>query len=185
MLDLSSVNRTWTLFLDRDGVINHDKPDSYIFHPREFAFYEGVLKALAYFNQAFLHIIIVTNQRGVGRGLMSEEDLLQIHDHMLDRIRETRGRIDRIYYCISMNNEDTNRKPNPGMAFQAKAHFPDIDLTRSIMVGNNISDMKFGRHAGMFTVFLSTTIPDMELPHPDIDLSFDSLEAFAKALQKN
>ena len=84
-----------------------------------------------------------------------------------------------------MNNDDLNRKPNPGMAFQAKVHYPDIDLSKSIMVGNNISDMQFGRNAGMRTVFLTTTIPDIHLPHPDIDLSFDSLEALAKALQKN
>jgi len=183
MFDLSIVDKTWTLFLDRDGVINHDKPNSYIFHAGEFAFYEGVLDALAFFNQAFQHIIIVTNQRGVGRGLMKEEDLLQIHDHMLEQIRQTRGRIDRIYYCISMNNDDLNRKPNPGMAFQATAQYPDIDLSKSIIVGNNISDMQFGRNAGMHTVFLTTTIPDIELPHPDIDLAFDSLETFAKALQ--
>lgn len=185
MFDLSSVDKTWTLFLDRDGVINHDKPNSYIYHAGEFSFYEGVLDALAYFNQAFQHIIIVTNQRGVGKGLMKEEDLLEIHDHMLSQIRETRGRIDRIYYCISLNNDDPNRKPNPGMASQAKAQYPDIDLSKSLMVGNNISDMQFGRNAGMHTVFLTTTIPDIKLPNADIDLSFESLEAFAKALQKN
>jgi len=67
---------------------------------------------------------------------------------------------------------------------EAKKDFPQIDFARSIMVGNNVSDMLFGRNAGMHTVFLKTTSPDLALPHEAIDLSFDSLIDFAKALQK-
>ena len=68
------------------------------------------------------------------------------------------------------------------MAIKAKEQFPEIDFTHSIMIGNNISDMQFGRNAGMYTVFLKTTNPDIVFPHPDIDLVFDLLTDFAKAL---
>jgi len=184
MLDLRKIDNKWTLFLDRDGVLNHDKPDSYIFNPAEFRFYDGVLDSMEFFATRFRHIILVTNQRGVGRGLMTEDALMEIHGDMMKSIRAANGRIDQIYYCTSTDNTHPNRKPNPGMALQAKKEFPDIDLNRSIMVGNNLSDMKFGRAAGMFTVFLKTTIPDVELPDKDIDLAFEALDDFAKALLK-
>ena len=68
------------------------------------------------------------------------------------------------------------------MAYQAKKDFPEIDLARSIMVGNKPSDMRFGRSAGMHTVFVKTTNPDQPIPHPDIDLAFESLADFAALL---
>jgi histidinol phosphatase-like enzyme len=68
------------------------------------------------------------------------------------------------------------------MAWQAKQDFPDIDFSRSIMVGNKPSDMRFGRAAGMFTVFLATTNPEEPFPHPDVDLRFSLLADFAAAL---
>ncbi len=68
------------------------------------------------------------------------------------------------------------------MAFAAKKDFPGIDLQSSVMVGNNLSDMGFGKNAGMYTVYLRTTNPEQPLPHPLIDLSFNSLYDFAKAL---
>jgi D-glycero-D-manno-heptose 1,7-bisphosphate phosphatase len=93
------------------------------------------------------------------------------------------GRIDRIYYADSLLDDHPHRKPNPGMALAARADFPEIDFNRSVMVGNNLSDMNFGRNAGMHTIFLKTTAPDQTLPHPSIDLAFNSLYDFAKHLQ--
>ncbi len=181
-IDLSKIDHSWTLFLDRDGVINVDKDGSYIFHPDEFRFTEGgpdIFKKLA---ERFDRIVIVTNQRGVGRGLMTEATLHEIHQHMTSEITEAGGRIDAIYYCTSMHNDHPERKPNPGMAVRAKLNFPDIDLSRSIMVGNNLSDMHFGRNAGMYTAFIRSTRPQQEFPHPEIDLAFNTLEDFVKAL---
>lgn len=183
-LDLHAIDRHWSLFLDRDGVINHEKEDSYIFHWGEFIFYEGVKEALAIFASSFGHLFIVTNQRGLGKGLMTENDLTDIHLNMTREIGKTGGRVDRIYYSDSLSNDHPSRKPNPGMALQAKKEYPGIDLHRSVMVGNNLSDMEFGRNAGMYTVFLRTTNPDQPLPHPSIDLSFNSLYDFAKALHR-
>jgi histidinol-phosphate phosphatase family protein len=133
-------------------------------------------------NEIFGHIIVVTNQRGVGRGLMSEDDLTSIHSKMINAINAIGGKIDGIYFATSINNASPTRKPNPGMALQAKADFPSINLAKSIMVGNKHSDMLFGRNAGMFTVFVATTNPEVAFPHPDIDLRFNLLEDFVKAL---
>lgn len=180
--DSKKVDNSWSLFLDRDGVLNHDKPGSYIFNPGEFVLYEGVAEAMEQFASQFGKIFITTNQRGVGRGLMSEADLAAIHHKMKSAIHIRNGRIDAIYVATSVDDKDFYRKPNPGMARLAKKEYPAIDFSRSIMVGNNISDMEFGRHAGMYTVFLKTTQPGILLPHPAIDLAYDTLYDFAKAL---
>ena len=182
MLNLKDVNNQWTLFLDRDGVINHDKVGSYIFHPGEFVFYDGTLEAMKIFNKLFAHIIIVTNQRGVGRGLMSELALMEIHNKMLQDVEAGGGRIDAIYYGTSLDNNHPDRKPQTGMALKAKADFPELDFNKSIMVGNNISDMEFARNAGMHAIFLHTTQPDLALPHPSIDYAFNDLLNFARSL---
>lgn len=179
--DLRLINKSWTLFIDRDGVINHEKPGDYIRNWQEFQFYDGVKEALKILSQKFGKIIVVSNQRGVGKGLMSENDLADIHNKMISEIKNAGGRIDKIFYCTSTDTKYPERKPNPGMALLAKKEFPEIDLSKSIMVGNNSSDMLFARNAGLFTVFLKTTKPDQPLPHPDIDLNFDSLIDFAKA----
>lgn len=183
MPDLKTINSDWTLFLDRDGVINHEKKMDYVYRYSEFIFYDRVHEAMKIFSDYFGKIILVTNQRGVGRGLMTEKDLLDIHEKMLADIRHSGGRIDEIFYCTSTDNEHPNRKPNPGMAHLAQKKFPPIDFKKSIMVGNNLSDMEFGRNAGMFTVHVRTTDPDLKLPHELIDMSFFDLFEFANTLQ--
>ncbi|HET6254642.1 MAG TPA: HAD-IIIA family hydrolase [Puia sp.] len=181
--DLTMIDHHWSLFLDRDGVINEEKEDSYVFHFGEFRFYDQVKEALRIFASVFGRIVIVTNQRGVGRGLMTAEELEIIHDRMVAEIVLAGGRIDRIYYADSLDDDHPHRKPNPGMAFAAQSDFPEIDFHRAMIVGNNLSDMEFGRNAGMYTVFLRTTHPGQLLPHPAIDLAFNSLYDFAKHLQ--
>jgi D-glycero-alpha-D-manno-heptose 1-phosphate guanylyltransferase len=181
-LNLATIDKTWTLFLDRDGVINEDKVGSYIFNPREFHFMQGAPEFFHKLTATFGHIIVVTNQRGVGRGLMTEDDLTAIHTKMTTAIQAAGGRIDGVYFAPAIINNDPFRKPNPGMAFRAKADFPAIDLSKSIMVGNKHSDMLFGKNAGMYTLFVATTNPEVPFPHPDIDLRYDLLEDFVKAL---
>jgi D-glycero-D-manno-heptose 1,7-bisphosphate phosphatase len=182
MPDLTKIDKTWTLFLDRDGVINHEKVEDYIYNYHEFVFYSGATEALRILGQRFGPVIVVTNQRGVSKELMTELDLMEIHNHMLKDVEATGGRIDAIYYNTALQNDHPDRKPNPGMALRAKEDFPEIDFSKSIIVGNNLSDMEFGRNAGMFTVFIKSTQPNQPLPHPAIDLAFNSLLNFAKAL---
>jgi D-glycero-D-manno-heptose 1,7-bisphosphate phosphatase len=181
-LNLDTITKEWTLFLDRDGVLNHEKHNDYVYNYDEFIFYDGVLTALKKFAGLFQQIILVTNQRGVSKGFMTEAALMDIHQRMLKDIEAAGGRIDAIYYCTAMESTHPNRKPNPGMALQAKEDFPDIDFAKSIMVGNNISDMEFGRNAGINTVFLKTTHQQQQLPHPAVDESFNTLLNFAQAL---
>ena len=182
-LDLNTLDKSWTLFLDRDGVINHEKKEDYILNWDEFRFYDDVKETFHILADRFSKIIIVSNQRGVGKGLMTEADLRDIHFKMQQEIETAGGRIDHIYYCTSTDNKHPDRKPNPGMAFHARSFFSQIDLDKAIIVGNKPSDMQFGRNAGIYTVFAATTNPDVPFPHPDIDLRFDSLAAFAKAFQ--
>lgn len=178
--DFSHINSEWTLFLDRDGVINVEKNEDYIRNWNEFEFYPESLKALPLLAKKFSKIIITTNQKGVGKGLMTEGDLNEIHSNMKSQIELMHGRIDHILYCTDLDNNSPNRKPQPGMAFQAKNLFPEIQFDKSIMVGNRMSDMLFGRNAGMYTVFLATTHPETNFPDPTIDYRFQHLLDFAK-----
>lgn len=137
------------LLLDRDGVINVLRPGDYVKNIGEFLFCEGALEALRLVNPLFRRIVIVTNQRGVGRGLMTAGDLEEVHTWMLGRIREAGGRIDRIYVCTDTDNSSPRRKPNPGMALEVRADYPDIDFDRSWFVGDSASDLEFARRAGI------------------------------------
>jgi histidinol-phosphate phosphatase family protein len=182
MLHLEEVNNSWTLFLDRDGVINHEKDEDYIRNWDEFIFYPESLEALPLLAKHFHRIILVTNQKGIGKQLMTTADLDNIHRRMLTDITTAGGRIDRIYYCPDLDNNSPNRKPQPGMAFQAKKDFPEIEFNKSIMIGNRLSDMHFGRNAAMHTVFLATTHPEVPYPDPLIDLKVNTLLEFAHLL---
>ena len=90
--------------------------------------------------------------------------------------------IDKLYYFTSIENDHPDRKQNPGMALRAMKDHPAVKRHQSIMVGNNMSDMQFGRSAGMYTVLLTTTGVRVKLPHPMVDLQYDSLKEFADAL---
>src|SRR5215210_8022731 len=104
MLDLKSIDKNWSLFLDRDGVINDEILHKYVLNWQQFYFSKDVLKSFPVLNEKFGGIVIVTNQRGVSKGLMTEEDLINIHEKMLTEINEAGGRIDQIYYCTDIDD---------------------------------------------------------------------------------
>ncbi len=185
IFNLSQIDKTWTLFLDRDGVINYENPGTYVRSWDEFIFYPHAPENIAYFNSRFQRVMLATNQRGITKAIMTLADLENIHSRMLKTIQEKGGKIDQIYFCVDAEPSSPCRKPNPGMAFQAVREFPEIDLKKSIMIGNNVSDMLFGKNAGMKTVFLQTTKSDLDLPHNDIDLHFSNLEEFTSTLRKS
>jgi len=185
MINLPNISPDWTLFLDRDGVINHEKDADYIRNWSEFRFYDGVTEALKIFGTLFKHIVVVTNQKGVGKGWMLEEDLADIHLQMSNRIVAEGGRLDKVYYCTDLNDDSPNRKPNPGMGLQAARDFPGINFEKAMMVGNTMSDMEFGKNLGLFTVYLPTTRGLPEMPNTLIDAVYPDLLTLAKALQKN
>jgi D-glycero-D-manno-heptose 1,7-bisphosphate phosphatase len=170
-----NIHAPLTLFLDRDGVINKEQEGDYIRKISEFEFLPGVLDALKIANAIFDYIIVVTNQRGIGRGLMMEEDLFAIHDYMMKGITKSGGRIDKIYYASTPDKKHPYRKPNIGMGLHAKEDFPNIDFSNAYMIGNNLSDMYFGKGLKMQTILLHTTIPPQEMPNPIIDFQFATL----------
>lgn len=178
------IDKSWTLFLDRDGVINKKIDDDYVRNAEQFEWLPGVPEALKKLSSIFGRIIIVSNQQGVGKGLMTKEEVETIHQFIVESISKSGGRIDRIYYAPQLKSENSEfRKPNIGMAMQAKRDFPEIDFTKSIMAGDSISDMEFGKRSGMKTVFI---LNGKEYPFDNqfIDYSCDDLFAFATVLSK-
>jgi len=137
------------VFLDRDGTINRDVgyPDSYSLIDIFPYSYEAVRKI----NQAGLLAVITTNQSGVGRGLIKEDNLQDIHRQMKAVFDRQGARLDGIYYCphylfskLPEYKKDCScRKPFPGMALQAAAEL-NIDLPNSYMVGDKVEDILFG-----------------------------------------
>ncbi len=179
-MEYTNVDAGWTLFLDRDGVINYDMEDGYVLNKSQFQMLDGVPEALKILKDIFEVIVVVTNQRGVGKGLMTVADLDEVHGTMLQQIEAGGGRIDRIYFAPEPNDDSFNRKPNPGMAYRAQQDFPSIEFSKSIMVGNRMTDMAFGRNAGMATVYLTTTHPEVPYPNELTDARFSSLLEFAQ-----
>ncbi|MEE9438689.1 MAG: HAD-IIIA family hydrolase [Saprospiraceae bacterium] len=172
--NLPEISSAWTLFLDRDGVINERKIDGYIDKVEDFKFCKGSLNAIAKFGTFFGRIIVVTNQQGIDKSIMTHEQLNVIHSHMVDVVLMSGGRIDQIYYCPHLNVYDcTCRKPNPGMAIIAKSEFPEIDFRKSIMIGDTESDIEFGNRLKMKTIRISNVIDS------DADFTFDSLDEFS------
>lgn len=167
-------DKTWTLFLDRDGVINRRLVDAYVRSWQEFAFEEGVVAAIKKFSEIFGRIFVVTNQQGIAKELMTERDLQVVHQQMIAEIERVGGRIDGIYFCPHWSGDNcTCRKPRTGMALQAKADFPEIDFSKAIMVGDSPSDIEMGHRLGMKTVFIGK---DNAPPHTD--WQFVNLKAF-------
>ena len=181
-MNFNLINKDWTLFLDRDGVINVEKRNDYIHTWDEFKFYDGVKEAMKIFSEKFGRIFIVTNQRGIAKGIHTLEDLETMHKNMLEEIANAGGKIDKIYFSIDMEDDSPNRKPNTGMGLQAKNEFPETDFSKSMMIGNTMSDMEFGRNLGVaINVFLHTR-KELNTTSGLIDVVFDDLISVACAL---
>ncbi len=172
------INNSWTLFLDRDGVINRENKGDYIKNIDEFEFLPGALGAMQELSQRVGLIIVITNQRGIAKGLMTEEDLNEVHTHMMKEIERAGGRIDGIYFCPHEIDQNCScRKPKPGMALQAKADHSEIDFERSLFVGDKVSDVELGREVGMVTVHLKSDIDQIAAAEM-ADLVFEDLQSF-------
>ncbi|WP_345079444.1 HAD-IIIA family hydrolase [Nemorincola caseinilytica] len=177
------IDRSWTLFLDRDGVINIESVGSYITSWKEFQFHDGAKDAIKALSKMFGRIVVVSNQRGVGRGIMTMDALWEISANLRDAVAEHGGRIDKVYNCTAVNDDDHNRKPNVGMGMQAQEDIPEIEFRKSVMVGNSMSDMEFGKRLNMHTVFLTTKHDPVELPNDLVDEQYGSLQAWSNTLE--
>jgi len=157
------IERDWALFLDRDGTINRRLMGDYVKTIDQFEFLPRAKESIARFYELFQYLIVVTNQQGIGKELMSHNDLKKIHDHMSKKLSEVGAKLDEILYCPHLAIIDPScRKPNPGMAFQAKEIFPDITFKKSVMVGDTESDIEFGKRLNMYTVLISPDRYDEE-----------------------
>ena len=146
------------IFLDRDGVINKKAPEGdYVKNWDEFQFLPGVKEAIRKLNEKGFLVIVVSNQRGIAKGVMTEDDLKEIHNRMKEELRKEGAVIDGIYYCPhDIEDHCGCRKPEPGMLLKA-AREHDIDLGRSWMIGDSESDIKAGRRAGCKTILIGSS----------------------------
>lgn len=168
------------LFLDRDGVLNVLRRNDYVKCPDQLSLLPGVPEAIQLLRKHFGRLFIVTNQQGIGKGLMSENDLQAVHAKMMSQIG---GGIDRIYHCPDLERAHSfRRKPNIGMALQARRDYPEIKLKESVMVGDSITDMLFGRRARMTTVLVGDN-SDVWFKQPHlVDYRYPSLLDYARSL---
>lgn len=142
------------VFFDRDGVINARTVGGYIRNWERFRILPNVGETLVKVKSLGYLAIVITNQRGVGVGLMSEEELTNIHQKMQTHFKENFGvEFDDIYAAIDADKQAPRRKPSPAMLLEAKAKW-DIDMAGSWMIGDTLSDIEAGNHAGVKTAFL-------------------------------
>jgi D-glycero-D-manno-heptose 1,7-bisphosphate phosphatase len=137
------------IFLDRDGVVNVER--GYVSQISEFTFIAGIFDVcLDLQNQGYM-IFIITNQSGIARGYYSEREFLKLTDWMVSEFSNAGIKITEVYYCPhhpSISGICECRKPKPGMILTAKKKY-NLNLSRSILVGDNISDIQAGRNAGI------------------------------------
>lgn len=175
------IEGDWSLFLDRDGVINHRIVGDYVRNIEQLKLYSQIEKTIANLSRLFAHTFVVTNQQGVGKGLMSTDDVNKVHNYISDKVSLENGKIDAFYFAPQLKSENHPlRKPGIGMALKAKMEFPNVDFHKSVMVGDSESDIIFGKKTGMKTVFIQTQ--SKKLDSVEADFSFASLEEFAKTL---
>ncbi len=144
------------VFLDRDGVINRKAPDGqYVTRWEDFHLLPGAIEGIAQLNRAGFCIVIVTNQRCVAKGLLTEAELEILHRRMTDQLARGGATIDAIYYCPHEPEPPCRcRKPAPGMLLEA-ARSHNLDLAASWMIGDSDSDIQAGKNAGCRTAWLS------------------------------
>jgi histidinol-phosphate phosphatase family protein len=155
----------WTVFLDRDGTLIHDP--GYLKDPQRVRLLPGVGKALAHLQRRGFYLVLVSNQSGIGRGLITEGQALQVHRQVLASLRQYGVRLHATYYCRHQPAEGCPcRKPMPGMLLRAAVEH-GIELSRAFMIGDKPSDIEAGRRAGCRTILLTTTSePDLGDPRP-------------------
>ena len=164
-------NMNKAVFLDRDGVINRKLENDYVKSWDEFQFLPGVIEAIKAINERGYLVIVVTNQRGIAKGLMAEKDLEEIHRIMIEELKKHGAHIDDIFYCPHDTSDNCNcRKPKPGMLIQAQRKW-DIDFAQSYIIGDSSSDIEAGQQVGcrgILTTKLSKAVELLLLRHQNL-----------------
>ena len=147
-----------TLFLDRDGVINQKLEGRYVTNFNEFVFVKNSDLAIRKLHKIFKRILIVTNQQGIGKGIMTEDDLNLLHLQMQRKLNPDFDLIDKIYFCPCLEGDSCNcRKPKTGMLEEAKLDFPEIIIKNSFLIGDSESDIEVGNKFGLKTIKVNET----------------------------
>lgn len=149
------------LFLDRDGTLIEET--NFLVAAEQITVLPHSFEAVKRINESGLLAIVVTNQSGVARGLLSERQLARIHQRLRSQFSRNRSRLDSIYYCPHHPEEGAGtytrqcecRKPQPGMLFRAASEF-DVDLGRSVFIGDTLTDIEAGHRAGTASVLVKT-----------------------------
>jgi D-glycero-D-manno-heptose 1,7-bisphosphate phosphatase len=174
-----SLDRRWTLFLDRDGVLNRRLPGRYVRTPDELQLLPGVEEALRELRPRVGWMAVITNQQGIGRGLMTEDDLRLVHLALTERLRVHGVHLDGIYPCPHRDDEGCGcRKPAPGLVEAACRDHPGIDLGRAVMIGDSDSDVALGHALDLVTVLVRDPDDEREPPR-DPHLTVASLAELA------
>lgn len=174
------IDSSWTLFLDRDGVINERNFEGYITTKEDFKFLPKVIEGLKELTKQFSRIIVVTNQQGIGKGIMTEFTLNDIHNYMLYALKAEGVIIDRVFFASNLKGAEIDRrKPKSAMALEAQREFPEIDFNKSVMVGDTGSDLEFGMNLGMKTVLVASK----EHVNADPNIKVNNLKELSDALQ--
>lgn len=146
---------TPAIFLDRDGVLNENRPD-HVKSWAEFRFLPGTLEALRQLSDLHADIFVVTNQGAIGQGHVTQQAVDEIHERVLAEVRDARGRINAIRYCPHSAAQGCRcRKPEPGLILDVAAEF-DIDLSRSVFIGDATTDILAGQRANCKTILVLT-----------------------------
>jgi D-glycero-D-manno-heptose 1,7-bisphosphate phosphatase len=146
-----------TLFLDRDGVINKKLEQRYVTNFDEFVFVKNSDIAIRRLHKIFKRILVVTNQQGIGKGIMTKDDLNLLHWQMQRKLSVDFDLIEKIYFCPCLEVDDCNcRKPKTGMLENAKLDFPDMKIEDSFLVGDSDSDIIAGKKFGLTTIKVSS-----------------------------
>jgi D-glycero-D-manno-heptose 1,7-bisphosphate phosphatase len=164
--DVPSLANLHTVFLDRDGVINEKAPEGeYVSTLAELHLLPGVPQSIARLNRAGLRTIVVSNQRGIALGLYSAEDVAQIHQTIQQMLQQHGAKLDAFFICPHDKDECQCRKPLPGMFGQAVKAFPEVRADESVMIGDSLVDIEFGRRLGMPAILIEG---DPERHKPDL-----------------
>lgn len=143
------------VFLDRDGVINKKTPEgTYITRIEDLEILPGVADAIRRLNQARIRVLVVSNQRGVALGLYTASKVQSMHENLQQTLALRGAHIDGFYFCPHDQGECRCRKPLPGLFERAQMEFPQIEAKQSAMIGDSVSDIEFGFHLGMYTVYI-------------------------------
>jgi len=159
------------LFLDRDGIINERIISGYVTKPTEFKLIPESLSLFAWAKEHGYLTVIVTNQQGIGKGLMTEQDLADVHTYMCSLLAEHGFAPDAIEYCPDPDGTNsTRRKPAPGMLLDAAQQL-NINLSSSWMIGDSITDAQAGKEAGTTTILIGTysNIPEADYICADVE----------------